>query len=70
MPTVPSPSKSGGPPRSAVDLADRAHGIQGFAGDAVGHSYGHSPQLAMRVSRSKMSRLDDVRLTNYGRCRD
>ncbi len=25
------------PPRSAVDLAGRAHGVEGFAGDAVGH---------------------------------
>ncbi len=40
MPTVPLPSKSGGPPGSAVDLADRAHGVQGFAGGAVGHAYG------------------------------
>ena len=38
------------PPSSAVDLADRAHSIQGFAGGGVGHPYGHGPWLAQSAT--------------------
>lgn len=39
------------PPRSAVDLADRAHGIQGFADDAVGHAGPDTWNAASRMDQ-------------------
>ncbi len=46
MPTVPSPSKSGGPLGSTVDLADRAHGVRSRSYRNEPASLGHSGTVA------------------------
>ncbi len=57
-------------PRCAVSAADTAHGVEGFAGDGVGHS-GRIPQCVQTVD-GYTTRIvfahDDQRKGDSGHC--